>query len=193
MSPFSYVGCFARRSAHSVNRAWSRTEARRHAKFNRWTAEFGVAVHRYIEQYFHDTADVNDIAQDVWLIAWEHALQDSGLNLRWLLRVVDNLRRDAEKKEGSRVRAMGALELHHVPSAATRDELDHLALLDALDRLPSRYRHVVALRYWDDRSCGEIAELLGMTQTAVRKVLQRAHEKLRPMLDEERADVLLEH
>jgi RNA polymerase sigma-70 factor (sigma-E family) len=53
------------------------------------------------------------------------------------------------------------------------------ALQRALDRLPSRMRAAVMLRYYDDMSEAEVAEALGISQGTVKSTVSRAVAKLR--------------
>jgi RNA polymerase sigma factor (sigma-70 family) len=49
----------------------------------------------------------------------------------------------------------------------------------ALDRLPSRMRAAVVLRYCEDMSEAEVAEALGISQGTVKGTVSRAVAKLR--------------
>jgi RNA polymerase sigma-70 factor (ECF subfamily) len=53
------------------------------------------------------------------------------------------------------------------------------AVRRALDRLPEDYRRVVLLRYREERPFEEIAQLLGRSANAVRRLWLRAVERLR--------------
>jgi RNA polymerase sigma-70 factor (sigma-E family) len=55
----------------------------------------------------------------------------------------------------------------------------HDALRRALDRLPRRMRAAVVLRYYEDMSEAEIAEVLGVSQGTVKSTVSRAVAKLR--------------
>jgi RNA polymerase sigma-70 factor (sigma-E family) len=56
---------------------------------------------------------------------------------------------------------------------------EHQAMLAQISRLPKRQRAVLVLRYYEDRSDAEIAELLGCTPGSVRAYASRALAKLR--------------
>jgi RNA polymerase sigma-70 factor (sigma-E family) len=77
----------------------------------------------------------------------------------------------------------GEQATEHVPEAAvpdhtrTSDERD--ALWRALGRLPRRQRAVLVLRYFEDRSEAETAELLGCTAGTVKSQAAKALAKLR--------------
>ena len=57
------------------------------------------------------------------------------------------------------------------------------ALIREVESLPEAYREVVALRYLAGLSCGEIADLLGASVSAVEARLHRAREHLRRKLE----------
>ncbi|MBX6769811.1 MAG: sigma-70 family RNA polymerase sigma factor, partial [Actinomadura rubrobrunea] len=59
-----------------------------------------------------------------------------------------------------------------------RSEL-HDALGRALERLPARQRLAVMLRYYEDMSENEIAEVLGVSVGTVKSTVSRAMAKLR--------------
>lgn len=56
---------------------------------------------------------------------------------------------------------------------------DHAAMLAQIAKLPGRQRAVLALRYYEDRSDAEIAELLGCAPATVRAYASRALAALR--------------
>ncbi|MDF6043196.1 SigE family RNA polymerase sigma factor [Streptomyces sp. JH14] len=67
-------------------------------------------------------------------------------------------------------------------ASAGDDPALRVALLDALTRLAPKDRAVVVLRYWEDRSIGETADVLNVSSAAVRTRAVRALAKLREQL-----------
>ncbi|MGI5457450.1 SigE family RNA polymerase sigma factor [Streptomyces sp. CA-249302] len=59
-----------------------------------------------------------------------------------------------------------------------------LTLLQALSRLPAKDRAVVVLRYWEDRSIEETADVMHVSSAAVRTRCVRALGRLRELLGE---------
>jgi RNA polymerase sigma-70 factor, ECF subfamily len=57
------------------------------------------------------------------------------------------------------------------------------AIQKALQRLPEDYRRIITLRYQEDRSFEEIAQLLQRSENAARKLWFRAVERLQQELD----------
>ncbi|WP_210589521.1 SigE family RNA polymerase sigma factor [Streptomyces sp. GESEQ-35] len=71
-----------------------------------------------------------------------------------------------------------------LPDVAGRDEAYSLAderrtLLGALAELPPRQRAVVVMRYWEDLSEAEVAEMLGCSPGTVKSQASKALAKLR--------------
>ncbi|MFE7357639.1 SigE family RNA polymerase sigma factor [Streptomyces sp. NPDC057543] len=67
-------------------------------------------------------------------------------------------------------------------TAAQGDASLRLMLLDALRQLPAKDRAVVVLRYWEDRSVTETADVLNVSSAAVRTRSTRALARLRVQL-----------
>ena len=57
------------------------------------------------------------------------------------------------------------------------------ALERALELLSEDYRRVIHLRYREERSFEEIAQVMQRSQNAVRKLWRRAHERLQETLE----------
>ena len=58
-------------------------------------------------------------------------------------------------------------------------------VLDAVMELPRKYREAIFLFYYEGYSIGEIAQLLGRSESAVAAHLSRGRKQLRTMLGEE--------
>lgn len=63
-------------------------------------------------------------------------------------------------------------------------EKEDTRLMDSLLLLPSKYREVLLLHYVEGYQGKEIAGMLKLSESAVRKRLERGREKLRAMLEE---------
>src|SRR4051812_27621454 len=130
----------------------------------------------------HDAAE--DLAQETLLEAWrnQHKLTDPAGADRWLSAVARNvcLRWSTRRRE---------VPVDSVPDEAVELELDRddlAGLLDgALALLPAASREVLLQKYVHDRSNGDIARQLGISDDAVSMRLTRGKLALRRALDAE--------
>jgi RNA polymerase sigma-70 factor (sigma-E family) len=94
---------------------------------------------------------------------------------------IDKTRRLAWRRE----RATGSVPDTPAPGGDPADAVaERDAVLAALRRLPPGQRAVVVLRYFEDRSDGEIAELLGIATGTVRSQHHKALKALRVTVSE---------
>jgi RNA polymerase sigma factor (sigma-70 family) len=70
------------------------------------------------------------------------------------------------------------------PGAASSVDAPDLDLWDAVAALPLRQREVIALRYVDDRTEAEVANVLGISEGAVSASLVKARTRLASVLGE---------
>jgi RNA polymerase sigma factor (sigma-70 family) len=59
---------------------------------------------------------------------------------------------------------------------------EHREVLAALDRLPTRQREVLVLRYWSDMSEAEIATALGISRGTVKSTASRGLDALEKIM-----------
>lgn len=70
------------------------------------------------------------------------------------------------------------------PSVQASEVEERMMVLDALATLPPRGRAVVVLRYWEDLSVEQVADMLGCSTGNVKSLSARALDKLRAVLAE---------
>jgi len=73
-------------------------------------------------------------------------------------------------------------DLPETTASAPGDASLRITLLDALRQLPPKDRAVIVLRYWEDRSVLETADILNVSSAAVRTRSTRALARLREQL-----------
>ena len=137
---------------------------------------FSIAYH-----YLHDQALAEEVAQDVFLQLYRNldALESSAHAANWLRRVTAHRSIDA----GRRRRLGPRLALQDVPEPSVaeprRDPMLERRLRQLVASLPEKARMVVVLRYQEELSLEEIAEMLEMPVGTVKSQLQRALAMLR--------------
>lgn len=136
-----------------------------------------------------------DVAAEVFAIAWRRREELPRDVLPWLLRTAANLlrnqwRADARRAEiseriGPPVPARSSAE-----TAAQR--ADARAVIAALARLTDNEREVIMLIHWDGLSAAQAAKVIGCSHVAARTRLMRARRALVAALDEPAAEPELE-
>jgi RNA polymerase sigma factor (sigma-70 family) len=143
----------------------------------------------------HQPGLAEDITQGAFLLAWRGLPRfQLGLPFRpWLMRILYRHALDVMERQRIYVQPLSPLALEaagRVPApyecdpqqlVAEREELSH-----ALAHLKTDQRKVIALRYGADLSEAEIAQVLGWPIGTVKSRLNRAREKLRVCLLDER-------
>lgn len=149
-------------------------------------AFYGAAVRRvvlYLYAACGDRAEAQDIAQEAFARAWQHWGRVSGYQdpegwvrgVAW--RLMLNRFRGLRRWLAARTR-LGRPEVVSGPS------VDRVAVVEALQRLPTAQRQVVALHYLLDMPVQEIAESTGVPVGTVKVRLSRARAALGRLLDE---------
>jgi RNA polymerase sigma factor (sigma-70 family) len=150
---------------------------------------FGHLVARYQHLVcavsFSSTGDRNlseDVAQDTFLAAWRDLdrMRDTMRFRPWLCGIARNLARKARKRK--RRETPVDVDAHAGDGASpfelvARGDADRV-VRDALFRVPDAYREVLVLYYRDDCSIREVADALGLSETAVMQRLSRGRRYL---------------
>jgi RNA polymerase sigma-70 factor (ECF subfamily) len=125
-------------------------------------------------------ADVDDLAQDVFLTAWRRiaSLRDPAAFPGWLATIARNLATDH-----LRSRPAEPVELPDDLAAAAADDGRALAVLEILRGLPEAYRDTLVLRLVEGMTGPEIATRTGLTEGSVRVNLHRGMKILRARLE----------
>jgi RNA polymerase sigma-70 factor (ECF subfamily) len=137
-----------------------------------------------------DGAD--DLFQESWMrVARARDRFDSSRRFStWLFQIANNLCRDRWRRLDARRRALNCL--HEETRVSGRDvaELSLPAdtkLARRLEALPERLREVLVLRYYQDQSEAEIAEILSIPRGTVKSRLHAAVRAARELLKEDGA------
>lgn len=123
-------------------------------------------------------ADAEDLAQEVFLAAWERLddLRDAGGFGGWVAAIARN-----RATSHLRARREGEALPDDLPGG-TPSEAEALAVLSAIRLLPEAYREPLVLRLVEGMTGPEIARQTGLTEGSVRVNLHRGFAKLREIL-----------
>ncbi|GLW27505.1 RNA polymerase sigma factor [Actinoplanes regularis] len=138
-----------------------------------YRASYGRVL-RFVARRVGDDAEAEDLAAEVFKIAWGRTTRGEVLSPGWLFvtarHVLSNHRRSVRRGD-SAYRKFAVTSSADEPAAATAD-----LVAEALARLPEAQRDVLIHRYWDDLGASEIAALTGLSASTVWVRLHRARQ-----------------
>jgi RNA polymerase sigma-70 factor (ECF subfamily) len=124
-------------------------------------------------------AVIEDIVQDAFVRAYERWPQIAQYDRPdlWVRRVTINVAMSRHRRLRTQVTGLARLAARTNSVPALSD--DTTSILAAIRRLPTRQAQVIALKYIDDLSTEEIADVLEMAPGTVRTHLRRALDAMR--------------
>jgi RNA polymerase sigma-70 factor (ECF subfamily) len=125
-------------------------------------------------------SDAEDIAQETFLRAYEKApeFESEEHEKACLIRVTVNLC-------NSRLRSPWFKRRSPLLDSYPASEPEQYELLEQIMALPSKYRTVIHLFYYEGYSVKDISGLTGQKEATVRSLLTRARQKLKSVLKED--------
>lgn len=128
-----------------------------------------------------DGEDLLQAALERLLRRWDRIEGDAEGYLR---RILYNMAADGWRRRGAWLRKLPLVHASSSQGPGT-DAVDAVDLRDALGRalaqLPPRQRAVLVLRYWEELSQAETAELLGCAEGTVKSAAARGLQRLREL------------
>jgi len=158
-----------------------------------WVQDHGRLVIRTAFYYVQDRMIAEDIAQDVFLKAYEHIADFRGTSSveTWLYRITVNQCKDFMKSWSYRklqvMHTFGFTPLSRegLPEPELLVKDGRQALLTKIMALPLKDREVILLHYFEGMALHDIAALLHDNESTVRARIARARKKLRVSIGEE--------
>ena len=142
-------------------------------------AQYGDDVYRFAYSYTSHAADAEDVCQSVFCrLADGKTELEPGKEKAWLLQCTANACRN-------RFRFLRRWESAPLEEAESIPDESSRAVLDAVLSLPMKYRAPVHLFYYEGYSQKEIAEILGLSRTAVQTRMMRARAMLKEVLSDD--------
>jgi RNA polymerase sigma-70 factor (ECF subfamily) len=154
------------------------------AAFERLVDRYERKVYRLCCSLLRDTDQAQDAAQESLVRVWRAlAKYDQRASLStWIYTITRNRcltaierRRDLDSLSDPAVEHAAELSQAVDPES----EQDHLAVLrELVEALPERFRRVLTLFYYEERSVAEVAQMLGLPEGTVKTNLHRARAAL---------------
>ncbi len=166
--------------------------------FDHIVKKYSANVYRLAWKFTRDQETAEDVAQDTFLRCYEYFLRNpKEVTLKpWLMTICVNLCRNLHKKKksfnfsslkreddeqdwGERIP-----DKEKSPSEELKQKNEAERVNVAIEQLPDKYQIVIQMRYTEDLSYKEIAEVLDLPINTVKVHLSRAKEKLKIYLDD---------
>lgn len=139
------------------------------------------SVIRYVSFLTRGNEDASDIAQDVFLKAWQQFDPQLKNSFRaWVMKIARNMVIDRYKRRAPAVQYAGA---QIEQAVAMTSDTENIAGseddvwpegLPAFSRLPVNQREIVYMRYVEQIPYEEMSRITGKSQEALRKIVSRA-------------------
>jgi RNA polymerase sigma-70 factor (ECF subfamily) len=141
------------------------------------------SVYRYALRLTGRCESAEDLTQETMLRGWRNrqALRDSRATRVWLLRIATNLWNDELRRAKLQTQTLAAEPPCPRPIAtAVDDNRESVRLaLGAMNELPARQRQVLYLATCEQMTHSEVAEVLEVSETAVKANLSLARKEMR--------------
>ena len=154
------------------------------AYFEELYERYATDVLRVCYFYLGDRQKAEDVCQDVFvrLITTSPQLQE-GREKAWLLKVALNRCRDLWRGAWLKRVVLGSPAFELVPAP---DEIDSLAdrqeIMQAINQLPTAFKEVILLHYYQGYGISEIAEMMELPEGTISSRLIRGRKKLESIL-----------
>jgi RNA polymerase sigma-70 factor, ECF subfamily len=135
--------------------------------------------------YLNDRYLAEEVCQDVFVRLMTSASQlEPGHEKAWLLKVALNRCRDLWRSGWVKRVVLGSPVFELVPAEDTREKRDdEEAMMTAIHGLPTQFREVILLFYYQNFGISEIAEILSLPEGTISSRLSRARAKLKGILE----------
>ena len=154
------------------------------AAFERLADRYERKVYRLCCSLLRDPDQAEDAAQESLVRVWKAlAKYDQRASLStWIYTITRNrcLTAIERRRELDSLSDPGVeYEAEAAQAVGPDAEQDHLAVLrELVDALPERFRRVLTLFYYEERSVAEVAQMLGLPEGTVKTNLHRARAAL---------------
>jgi RNA polymerase sigma-70 factor (ECF subfamily) len=155
--------------------------------FEALVCRYQARIYNYALRLLGQREEAEDVAQETFVRAWQHLSRFQGRAgfAAWLYRIAHNLCLDELRRPRRREAPLEA-------RGEARQELEMTRGLElgeirrAVEELPPIYRSALLLRFTEDRSFEEMAEILALPIPTVKSHVYRGIERLRRRLRRER-------
>ncbi len=141
---------------------------------------YGNMLYRTAYVILGNPSDVQDVLQEALIKYMEKApaFREEAHRKAWLLKITVNLCKDC-LRFNKRHAYVPLEELGHLQATSAQQ-----GLLKEIIALPAKWKSILLLHYVEGYSISEVSLITGLSQSAVKKRLQRGRERLKQQLTE---------
>lgn len=159
-----------------------------HLLFEELVERYRSKVASLIYSIINSREELDDVAQEVFVSVYRslRSFENRSTFSTWIYRITVNKCRDWQRKVYLRrpTELLGLLGQYRAsPTNGRLNIEDREAVREAVRGLPEKYRTIVILYYYHDRSCQEIADILEMSKKTVETRLMRGRNLIETKLD----------
>lgn len=149
-------------------------------------------IYRYAWMTLGDSNSAYDVVQEVFLRSFRHwdTYRQQSNPKTWLMSIARNYIFDLFRKKRNEREYLSEQKYLSSQQEDFRTDLE-LSIKESLSLLHENYRHVITLRYIENFSVKETAQILGWSQAKVKTRTHRGILKLREALGEKSREVNL--
>ncbi|MCK9641781.1 MAG: RNA polymerase sigma factor [Prolixibacteraceae bacterium] len=150
--------------------------------------QYMTRVYRFVYMRVSDKAVAQDLTQDIFLKTWQHLVDKKEIQnfAAFIFRVARNAIIDYYRLSRRQELPLEYADETEDPytdqkTSSIDKEIDLQALLELLKKMKSEYQEVLILRYVEDLSIDDIAQIMQKDKNNIRVLLHRALNKLKSL------------
>ena len=141
-------------------------------------------LYQYTRGLLRSDQEAEDVVQETFLKLWQAPQQwnpNKGALSTWLYRVAHNRCLDILRRSKRTEAVHETVEISH--ASAVEEEKDQGGIFElAFQRLSTEYRNALILAYGQGMAAREMAEVLGISSSAVNSLMARARRQLHELI-----------
>lgn len=154
--------------------------------FSRLVSQYQEQLLHMCAAYLRDRSAAEDAVQETFLKAYRAlpGFRGECSEKTWLMRIAMNTCRDMTRSAWFRhVDRKITPEVLQLPAEQKDQDDEKEDLVQAIQKLPGKYKDALLLYYYQDMSQEEVAQALNTSPSMISKRLKHAREKLRVQLE----------